>query len=55
MPKGVADSAAAVEWLYRISGFHVEKSEPHVPWLFFKHLRQIELYSVHALYAKKPD
>jgi SAM-dependent methyltransferase len=55
MPKGISDSAAVVEWLYRICGFRVEKSEPHVPWLFFKHLRQIELYSVHALYAKKPD
>ena len=54
MPKGIEDSAALVEWLYRICGFQIEKSEPHVPWLFFKHLRQIELYSVHALYARKP-
>jgi SAM-dependent methyltransferase len=55
MPKGVSDSAAAVEWLYRVCGFEIGKTAPHVPWLFFKHLRQIELYSVHALYAKKPD
>ena len=55
MPKAVGDSAALVEWLYRVCGFRVEKTEPHIPWLFFKHLRQIELYSVHALYARKPD
>jgi SAM-dependent methyltransferase/uncharacterized protein YbaR (Trm112 family) len=55
MPKGVSDSASAVEWMYRVSGFEIEKTDPHVPWLFFKHLRQIELYSVHALCAKKPN
>lgn len=54
MPKSVQDSAQVVEWLYRISGFEIERSEPHIPWLFFKHLRQIELYSVHALAARRP-
>jgi SAM-dependent methyltransferase/uncharacterized protein YbaR (Trm112 family) len=54
MPKGTGDSAALVEWLYRVTGFKIEQSEPHVPWLFFKHLRQIELYSVHVLGARKP-
>jgi hypothetical protein len=42
-----------VEWLYRKSGFKIEDSEKHIPWLFFKHLRQIEIYSVHAFVAKK--
>lgn len=52
-PKGIQDSKAAVEWLYRKAGFEIEKSEAHIPWLFFKHLRQIELYSVHGFLARK--
>jgi hypothetical protein len=31
----------------------VERREEQVPWLFFKHLRQIELYSVHVFLAEK--
>ena len=53
LPKGVEDSAAAVEWLYSRNGFEITQRELHVPWLFFKHLRQIELYSVHAFRARK--
>jgi SAM-dependent methyltransferase/uncharacterized protein YbaR (Trm112 family) len=45
------DSAAAVEWLYRERGFKIGASRRHVPWLFFKHARQIELYSVHLFAA----
>jgi SAM-dependent methyltransferase/uncharacterized protein YbaR (Trm112 family) len=52
-PKVVQDSAAVVEWLYQKSGFSIESKEAHIPWLFFKHLRQIELYSVHAFVARK--
>jgi hypothetical protein len=52
-PKGVQDSKEAVEWLYRKAGFEIEKNEAHIPWLFFKHLRQIELYSVHGFLARK--
>jgi SAM-dependent methyltransferase len=46
------DSASAVGLLYEGQGFSIEKSEPHVPWLFFKHARQIELYSVHLMFAR---
>jgi SAM-dependent methyltransferase/uncharacterized protein YbaR (Trm112 family) len=47
-----SDSAAAVEALYRGAGFRIEKSAAHVPWIFFKHFRQVELYSVHAMIAR---
>lgn len=53
LPKGIADSASAVEWLYSKNGLEITNRELHVPWLFFKHLRQIELYSVHAFIARK--
>jgi SAM-dependent methyltransferase len=53
VPRGVSDSLSAVEWLYEKAGFEIVKSEPHIPWLFFKHLRQIELYSVHGFFARK--
>jgi SAM-dependent methyltransferase len=52
-PKGIQNSLRAVEWLYQKSGFEIMQSEAHIPWLFFKHLRQIELYSVHGFLAKK--
>jgi len=53
LPKGGSDSATAVEWLYSKNGHEITNRELHVPWLFFKHLRQIELYSVHAFVARK--
>jgi SAM-dependent methyltransferase/uncharacterized protein YbaR (Trm112 family) len=53
LPKTIQDSASAVEHLYVKAGFKIEKSVDHVPWLFFKHVRQIELYSVHIFSAKK--
>lgn len=53
LPQGVRDSASAVEWLYEQSGFAIEEKLPHVPWLFFKHVRQLEIYSVHLFRARK--
>ncbi len=53
LPKGVRGSAAAAEWLYEQAGFRVEKRQDHVPWLFYKHLRQLEIYSVHLFHAVK--
>jgi SAM-dependent methyltransferase len=47
------DSAGAVEWLYEQSGFEIARREDHVPWLFFKHHRQLEIYSVHLIEARK--
>jgi SAM-dependent methyltransferase len=51
VPRPLVDSARAVEWLYEQAGFQIEHSEDQVPWLFFKHLRQVELYSVHWFIA----
>jgi SAM-dependent methyltransferase/uncharacterized protein YbaR (Trm112 family) len=48
------DSARAVEWLYQQAGFTLEKHIDHLPWLFFKHVRQLEIYSVHLLLGRKP-
>ena len=48
------NSARAVEWLYEESGLVIEDRMDHVPWLFFKHVRQLEIYSVHLLRARKP-
>ncbi|MDR3607792.1 MAG: methyltransferase domain-containing protein [Oligoflexia bacterium] len=47
------DSARAVEWLYEQAGFTIEDRINHLPWLFFKHVRQLEIYSVHLLLARK--
>ncbi len=47
------DSARAVEWLYEKTGFTMLKKIDHLPWLFFKHNRQLEIYSVHLFLAKK--
>ena len=52
-PKKCDSSAAVVEWLYEKAGLKLEARELHVPWLFFKHLRQLEVYSVHAFLARK--
>jgi SAM-dependent methyltransferase len=53
LPKEIKDSAKAVEWLYQQVGFQIEQSVEHLPWLFFKHLRQLEIYSVHLFQARK--
>ncbi len=53
IPKDVADSASAIEWLYTKAGFEMVKVQDHIPWLFFKHGRQLELYSVHMFLAQK--
>jgi SAM-dependent methyltransferase len=53
VPKSLKDSAQAVKWLYEQAGFKIEANLEHVPWLFFKHFRQIELYSVHIFLGKK--
>ena len=53
LPKDLKDSAAAVQWLYENAGFTIQKTVDHVPWLFFKHARQLEIYSVHMLLARK--
>ena len=51
IPSGTRDSADAAEWLYRNEGFTIGHVERHVPWLFFKHARQLEVYSVHFFVA----
>jgi hypothetical protein len=40
-------SADVVQALYRDGGFVAGEGLEGVPWVFFKHLRQAELYSVH--------
>lgn len=53
IPESITGSAAAVEWLYKKTGFKIESSIDHVPWVFFKNARQLELYSVHVFAARK--
>ncbi len=53
LPRGIQDSARAAEWLYEQAGFKIEEKIDHLPWLFFKHVRQLEIYSVHLFKAKK--
>lgn len=55
MPKSIQESGKAVEWLYESSGFKVVDTQDHLPWLFFKHGRQLEIYSVHLIKAQKKD
>ncbi|MBL7717159.1 MAG: methyltransferase domain-containing protein [Bdellovibrionales bacterium] len=52
-PKAASDSATMVKELYLENGFELAESRDQIPWLFFKHHRQIELYSVHLLVMKK--
>jgi SAM-dependent methyltransferase len=51
----IRSSAGAAEWLYEQAGFEIESREDHVPWLFFKHVRQLEIYSVHLFLARARD
>lgn len=53
LPREIRDSARAVEWLYEKAGFKVGDKVDHLPWLFYKHLRQLEIYSVHLFTAEK--
>lgn len=53
LPKKISSSSAAVEYLYEHSGFKIFRREEHLPWLFLKHFRQIEMYSVHLFAARK--
>lgn len=53
LPAGVRDSAAAVEWLYERAGLEVRERVEHLPWLFFKHVRQLEIYSAHVFRAAR--
>lgn len=53
LPRQIRDSAQAVEWLYQREGLQAEEKIEHLPWLFFKHLRQLEIYSVHIFLARK--
>lgn len=52
VPSSVQRSAEAVEYLYSQSGFEIQNTIEHLPWLFFKHLRQLEIYSVHLFTAR---
>jgi len=52
IPKDIKDSASAVEWLYQREGFKIHEKVDHLPWLFFKHVRQLEIYSVHLFWAQ---
>jgi SAM-dependent methyltransferase len=47
----LTDSALAVEALYKKAGFSIDQSLSQIPWLFFKHVRQLEIYSVHLFFA----
>ncbi|MGZ3658030.1 MAG: class I SAM-dependent methyltransferase, partial [Bdellovibrionota bacterium] len=53
IPKKITASSDAVEYLYEKSGLRIFKKIDHLPWLFLKHFRQIELYSVHLFAARK--
>jgi SAM-dependent methyltransferase len=53
LPSEIRDSAKAAEWLYARAGLQVTERVEHLPWLFFKHARQLEIYSVHAFQARK--
>jgi SAM-dependent methyltransferase/uncharacterized protein YbaR (Trm112 family) len=54
LPKKIKTSSAAVEFLYEKAGLTIFKKIDHLPWLFLKHFRQIELYSVQLFAARKP-
>jgi SAM-dependent methyltransferase len=53
IPKDIKDSAKAVEWLYHQAGFKIDEMCEHLPWLFFKNVRQMEIYSVQIFLARK--
>ena len=51
--QGGRNSAAVVEKLYQDEGFKLIHRNLQIPWLFLKHFRQLEIYSVHAFVAQK--
>lgn len=54
LPKTVQTSSSrAVEHLYEKAGFRIDERIEHHPWLFFKHVRQLEIYSVHLFFATR--
>lgn len=53
IPRELQSSSKAVEFLYSKEGFKIQNTMDHLPWLFFKHVRQLEIYSVHLLTAQK--
>jgi uncharacterized protein YbaR (Trm112 family) len=55
VPKSLTTSAQAIEWFYQQAGFQIEQATLHLPWLFFKHIRQLEVYSVHLFFANKKN
>ena len=55
LPQGITTSTEAVEYLYSRNDFTVRHVVKHVPWLFLKHARQLELYSAHIVVAERND
>lgn len=55
LPSEIRDSAQGVEWLYQNAGFEIDQRIEHVPWLFFKQIRQLEIYSAHMFVATKRE
>lgn len=45
------DSMNAAREIYRLEGLKTVRELGSVPWLFFKHLRQLEIYSAHVSLA----
>lgn len=50
--KKMSSNEAVIKMYIKLK-LKIIKEFKHIPWLFFKHLRQIELYSVHIFAAKK--
>lgn len=55
LPADIRESARAVEWLYEQAGFRIDERIEQLPWLFFKHVRQLEIYSVHLFRAFREE
>lgn len=48
-----ATSAQTVEKIYESFGLSIVRSESRIPWLFFKHDRQLEIYWTHLFSTRK--
>ena len=46
-------SDQVIEDMYTKTGFQIIKNFKNSPWIFYKNLRQLELYSVHLFFAEK--
>jgi SAM-dependent methyltransferase len=53
VPSTIRDSGEAARWLYENAGMVMEKQFVQVPWLFYKHSRQLEIFSTHVFSARK--